>query len=86
MTEEQTKQQYSKEQHSEPEFPRQDEEHPGLDSEMRPESGYEAYRGFGGLKGKVAIITGGGSVTAMISIQGIPTLSQLPPCSTTKGR
>src|SRR3954470_3630627 len=63
MTEDQTKQQDPKEQYPQPEFPEQEQEHPGLDSEMRPEPdyGYETYRGYGRLEGKAAIITGGDS-------------------------
>ena len=63
MTEDQTSQQDPREQHPQPEFPEQEQVHPGLDSEMRPEPdyGYETYRGHGRLEGKAAIITGGDS-------------------------
>src|SRR3954465_7322909 len=63
MTDDQTKQQDPKEQYPQPAFPEQEQEHPGLDSEMRPEPdyGYETYRGYGRLEGKAAIITGGDS-------------------------
>ncbi|MDX6381157.1 MAG: hypothetical protein QOI57_2181 [Rubrobacteraceae bacterium] len=63
MTEDQTKQQDPKEQYPQPEFPEQEQEHPGLDSEMQPEPdyGYETYRGYGRLEGKATIITGGDS-------------------------
>jgi NAD(P)-dependent dehydrogenase (short-subunit alcohol dehydrogenase family) len=63
VTDDQTKQQDPKEQHPQPEFPEQEQEHPGLDSEMQPEPdyGYETYRGHGRLEGKAAIITGGDS-------------------------
>lgn len=63
MADDQTGQQDPKEQYPQPEFPEQEQEHPGLDSEMRPEPdyGYETYRGYGRLEGKAAIITGGDS-------------------------
>lgn len=63
MTEDQTKQQDPKEQYPQPEFPEQEQEHPGRDSEMQPEPdyGYETYRGYGRLEGKATIITGGDS-------------------------
>lgn len=63
MSNDQTKQQDPKEQYPQPEFPEQEQEHPGLDSEMQPEPdyGYETYRGHGRLEGKAAIITGGDS-------------------------
>ncbi len=63
MTEDQTSQQDPREQYPQPEFPEQEQVHPGLDSKMRPEPdyGYETYRGHGRLEGKAAIITGGDS-------------------------
>src|SRR5215207_8689163 len=56
-------QQDPKEQYPQPEFSEQEQEHPGLDSEMqpKPDYGYETYRGHGRLEGKAAIITGGDS-------------------------
>src|SRR5690606_20713407 len=44
-------------------FPRQAQEHPGLEREMRPgpDYGYETYRGHGRLRDKVALVTGGDS-------------------------
>jgi NAD(P)-dependent dehydrogenase (short-subunit alcohol dehydrogenase family) len=46
-----------------PPFPKQEQEPPGLESEMRPrpDFGEESYKGFGRLTGKTAIITGGDS-------------------------
>jgi len=46
-----------------PPFPEQQQEPPGLESEMRPQPDYgeESYRGFGRLQDKAAIITGGDS-------------------------
>ena len=63
MTDDQTMQQDPKEQYPQPGFPEQEQEHPGLDSEMqpKPDYGYETYRGHGRLEGKAAIITGGDS-------------------------
>ncbi len=63
MTNDQTEQQDPRGQYPQPEFPEQEQEHPGLDSEMQPEPdyGYETYRGHGRLEGKAAIITGGDS-------------------------
>ena len=63
MTDDQTRQQDPKKQYPQPQFPEQEQEHPGLDSEMQPEPdyGYETYRGHGRLEGKAAIITGGDS-------------------------
>src|ERR671920_1199797 len=56
-------QQDPKEQYPQPGFPEQEQEHPGLDSEMqpKPDYGYETYRGHGRLEGKKAVITGGDS-------------------------
>lgn len=44
-------------------FPKQAQEYPGLEREMRPEPdyGYESYRGHGRLQDKVALVTGGDS-------------------------
>ncbi len=58
MTEDQHKQQYPQ-----PEFPEQQIEYPGLESEMQPQPDYgeDTYRGSGRLEGKAAIITGGDS-------------------------
>ena len=44
-------------------FPRQAQEHPGLERDMRPgpDYGYETYRGHGRLRDKVALVTGGDS-------------------------
>ena len=63
MTDDQTKQQDPKEHYPHPAFPEQEQEHPGLDSEMqpKPDYGYESYRGHGRLEGKATIITGGDS-------------------------
>jgi NAD(P)-dependent dehydrogenase (short-subunit alcohol dehydrogenase family) len=65
MTEDQHTQQDPTRQYPQPEYPEQDQrdQHPGLESEMRPEPdyGYETYRGVGRLEGKAAIITGGDS-------------------------
>src|SRR5687767_11927558 len=46
-----------------PPLPKQHQEPPGLESEMRPRPKYEApsYRAAGKLEGKVALITGGDS-------------------------
>src|ERR687894_403773 len=56
-------QQDPKEQYPQPGFPEQEQEHPGLDSEMQPKPDYgaESYRGHGRLEGKAAVITGGDS-------------------------
>jgi NAD(P)-dependent dehydrogenase (short-subunit alcohol dehydrogenase family) len=63
MSEDQTKQQNPVEQYPQPEFPEQELEWPGLESEMepRPDYGEKTYRGSGRLEGKAAIITGGDS-------------------------
>lgn len=52
-----------KEKGPKPPFPEQQQQHPGLESEMRPapDFGEESYRGSGRLEGKAAIITGGDS-------------------------
>jgi NAD(P)-dependent dehydrogenase (short-subunit alcohol dehydrogenase family) len=46
-----------------PPFPQEEQEHPGSEQEMspRPDYGEESYRGFGRLKGRVAVITGADS-------------------------
>jgi NAD(P)-dependent dehydrogenase (short-subunit alcohol dehydrogenase family) len=46
-----------------PPFPKQHQEKPGLESELKPRPHYQAplYQGSGKLKGKVALITGGDS-------------------------
>ena len=63
MTEDQTKQQNPVDQYPKPEFPEQELEWPGLESQMnpRPDYGENSYRGLGRLEGKKAIITGGDS-------------------------
>jgi NAD(P)-dependent dehydrogenase (short-subunit alcohol dehydrogenase family) len=63
MTEDQTKQQNPVDQYPQPEFPEQELEWPGLESQMnpRPDYGEHSYRGSGRLEGKAAIITGGDS-------------------------
>jgi NAD(P)-dependent dehydrogenase (short-subunit alcohol dehydrogenase family) len=52
-----------KEQGKKPPFPQKEQEHPGSEREMapRPDYGEESYRGFGRLKGRVAIVTGADS-------------------------
>ena len=51
------------EQGPKPPFPEQQQQYPGLESEMqpRPDYGEQSYRGFGRLEGKTALITGGDS-------------------------
>ena len=51
------------EQGPKPPVPEQEQQHPGLESEMdpRPDYGEESYRGFGRLQGRGALITGGDS-------------------------
>lgn len=46
-----------------PPFPEQQQEVPGLESEMNPKPDYgaDSYRGSGKLKGKAALVTGGDS-------------------------
>src|ERR671928_802852 len=63
MTQDQTKQQNPVDQYPKPEFPEQELEWPGLESQMnpRPDYGKDSYRGSGRLEGKKAIITGGDS-------------------------
>jgi hypothetical protein len=50
-------------QHPQPEQPEQTLEHPGLEGDMqlRPDYGYDTYRGSGKLEGRRAVITGGDS-------------------------
>lgn len=52
-----------KDQGPKPPFPKQEQQPPGLESEMNPKPDYgeESYQGAGRLKGKVALITGGDS-------------------------
>jgi len=65
MSEDQRTQQDPTQQYPQPEYPEQDQrdQHPGIESEMRPEPdyGYDTYRGSGRLEGKAAIVTGGDS-------------------------
>jgi NAD(P)-dependent dehydrogenase (short-subunit alcohol dehydrogenase family) len=63
MTEDQTEHQNPVTQYPQPEFPEQELEYPGLESQMnpRPDYGEKTYRGSGRLEGKAAIITGGDS-------------------------
>ena len=63
MTKDQTEQQNPVDQYPQPEFPEQELEYPGLESQMdpRPDYGKESYRGSSRLEGKAAIITGGDS-------------------------
>src|ERR671932_2082221 len=63
MTQDQTKQQNPVDQYPKPEFPEQELEWPGLESQMnpRPDYGKDSYRGSVRLEGKKAIITGGDS-------------------------
>ena len=51
-----------KDQGKKPPFPQQEQQHPGSEREMspRPDYGEESYRGVGRLKGRVAVVTGGG--------------------------
>jgi len=63
MTPDQTTPQDPKQQGPTPPFPEQPQEMPGLESEMQPQPDYgeQSYQGFGRLKGKAAVITGGDS-------------------------
>jgi NAD(P)-dependent dehydrogenase (short-subunit alcohol dehydrogenase family) len=56
-------QQDPKTQHPEPPFPKQQQEPPGTEGELRPQAdhGEESYRGAGRLTDRVALITGGDS-------------------------
>ncbi len=49
--------------HAKPPYPEQQQDPPGLESEMRPRPDYgeDSYRGTGKLEGKVALVTGGDS-------------------------
>jgi NAD(P)-dependent dehydrogenase (short-subunit alcohol dehydrogenase family) len=59
----QTEMRDPKEQGAKPPFPEQEQNPPGLESEMtpRPDYGEDSYQGSGRLQGKTAIITGGDS-------------------------
>jgi NAD(P)-dependent dehydrogenase (short-subunit alcohol dehydrogenase family) len=50
-------------QYPQPEFPKQHQDEPGLASDMdpKPDHGEESYEGFGRLKGRKALVTGGDS-------------------------
>jgi NAD(P)-dependent dehydrogenase (short-subunit alcohol dehydrogenase family) len=63
MTQRQTEQQNRLEQEPKPPFPAQQQQPPGLETEMRPRPDYgeQTYRGSGKLTGKAAVITGGDS-------------------------
>lgn len=63
MSEDQHTRQDPVEQYPQPNYPEQQLEHPGLESEMQPAPDYgeETYKGTGKLEGKVAVITGGDS-------------------------
>jgi len=64
MSEDQYTQQEPTQQYPRPDQQAEQElEHPGLESEMRPEPdyGYDTYRGSGRLEGRAAIVTGGDS-------------------------
>ncbi len=63
MAQDQTTPQDPQEQGAKPPFPEQQQQPPGLESEMQPKPDYgeESYRGSGRLEGKAAIITGGDS-------------------------
>ncbi|UOB14696.1 SDR family oxidoreductase [Streptomyces sp. HP-A2021] len=58
-----TEQQHPGDQHPTPEFPSQDQPHPGWTGPMDPppDHGEESYRGSGRLDGRKAVITGGDS-------------------------
>ena len=53
----------TKQQEPKPPFPKQHQDKPGLESEMKPRPNYKAplYKGSGKLQGKAALITGGDS-------------------------
>jgi NAD(P)-dependent dehydrogenase (short-subunit alcohol dehydrogenase family) len=63
VTQDQTTRQDPTTQYPQPEQPAQQLEHPGLESDMRPQPdfGEESYRGAGRLEGRKAIVTGGDS-------------------------
>lgn len=52
-----------RDQYPKPEFPKQTQPEPGLDKAMQPKAdhGEQSYKGFGRLKGRKAIVTGGDS-------------------------
>ena len=52
-----------RDQHPQPPFPRQPQDKPGFTEQMdpRPDHGEESYEGFGRLKGRKALVTGGDS-------------------------
>lgn len=58
-----SEQQHPVEQHPQPEFPAQDQPHPGWTGPMDPppDHGEESYRGTGRLEGRKAVVTGGDS-------------------------
>lgn len=55
--------QHPAEKYPRPQFPPQEQQHPGLQQDMEPEPdyGYDSYRGHGRLEGKSAVVTGGDS-------------------------
>jgi NAD(P)-dependent dehydrogenase (short-subunit alcohol dehydrogenase family) len=59
----QAQQQNPTEQGPKPPFAEQQQEHPGLESQMQPQPDYgeQSYQGLGRLKGKAAVVTGGDS-------------------------
>jgi NAD(P)-dependent dehydrogenase (short-subunit alcohol dehydrogenase family) len=63
MSQDQYEPQDPTQQYPRPEFPEQEQEHPGLTDEMRPvpDHGEETYRGSGRLTERRAVITGGDS-------------------------
>ncbi|MFC9290901.1 SDR family oxidoreductase [Streptomyces sp. NPDC057052] len=63
MTDEQRRQQDPTTQHPRPDFPSQDQPHPGWTGPMDPppDHGEESYRGSGRLEGRRAVVTGGDS-------------------------
>jgi NAD(P)-dependent dehydrogenase (short-subunit alcohol dehydrogenase family) len=63
MTEENKNVQDPSDQYPKPPFPKQDQQPPGTESELKPKAdhGEESYKGSGKLTGKKAIITGGDS-------------------------
>jgi NAD(P)-dependent dehydrogenase (short-subunit alcohol dehydrogenase family) len=63
MTEDQHEQRNPVEQYPKPEYPKQEQQPPGLESEMepRPDYGEATYRGYGRLEGKATVVTGGDS-------------------------
>ena len=63
MTEDQHEQRNPVEQYPKPEYPKQEQQPPSLESEMepRPDYGEATYRGYGRLEGKATVVTGGDS-------------------------